>query len=79
MNKIPAWLLAREGLTARQWKSRKRKELAALTEALETYRFGCTYISGEREGWGTVEDIVTEIDFALDWLKKQQSIKNWGR
>ena len=70
--KPPKWLLQREGLTYRQWKSRKRRELQKVIKAMETYNLGCAYTPSKKR-----EDIT--IQFALASLKHELSVKNWGR
>jgi len=69
--KAPKWLLKREGITQRQWKSLKRTELRNVIKALDIYRSGCAFCPGARE-FGTIVS-------ALDQLEKSHSVKEWGR
>lgn len=69
---VPRWILKREGLTTRQWKSTKRWELKAVKTALMKYRSGCAYCPGYDEEF-------EQIDKALDSLIDKHSVKKWGR
>lgn len=68
----PRWLLQREGITQRQWKSRKRRELKAIIKAFENYRMGCAYCPG-------TDGEVGELQHLLERLKDSHSVKKWGR
>lgn len=69
--KAPKWLLQEEGLTQRQWKMLKRREIKHVIKALDRYRLGCAYTPGYEE--------VHTIDEALTRIVNAQSVKNWGR
>ncbi len=70
--RIPKWLLEQEGVTQRQWKVRKRRELLNLEGRFEDFRLGCAYTpacNGE----------VGVIDGAIKSLREMLSVKVWGR
>jgi hypothetical protein len=67
---IPKWLLQREGLTQRQWKARKRREVRELERALGRVLRGCVYTP--ICGIGVVLATVREWRDAV-------SVKRWGR
>ena len=68
----PKWLLEREGITTRQWKAMKRKELREVIKAFDYYRLGCAYCPG-------INGEVITIGKSLDKLKQSLSVKEWGR
>jgi len=70
--KAPDWLLKRDGITQRQWKTKKRMELKAVMDSFSTYQTGCFYTPSQD---GQVGDITR----LLDDLKELQSVKRWGR
>jgi len=67
----PKWIREREGVTNRQWKARKRRELKAVIRAMDVYRMGCAYCPGK-------SGEVVAIDSALRGLKHLHSVKMWG-
>lgn len=68
----PKWLLQREGITARQWKARKRAQIKAVLKCFNDYRMGCAYVpDGEGE--------VGRIQKDLESLREKMAVKNWGR
>lgn len=71
MAKIPKWLLQKTGLTTRQWKSRKRRELREVNAALGKYRLGCAY-TPEQALVHTLQSVLEKLNLSL-------SVKNWGR
>ncbi len=70
--KAPKWVLKQEGITQKQWKSRKRQELKILLKALRKYRMGCAYCPGYSGEIGIIQSNLEE-------LKKLQSVEKWGR
>jgi len=68
---VPNWLLKKEKLTQRQWKSRKRQELKEIIKTLSTFHLGCAYVPAYDE--------VMEIGKLLAKAKDKLSIKKWGR
>ena len=70
--KAPKWLLIQEGITQRQWKQLKRKELRELKKSLLVYRSGCIFCPGSGGEFGTIAKLVDE-------LIESHSVKNWGR
>lgn len=68
----PKFLRERYGITTRQWKSRKRKELREIQKALSAYRIGSAYCP-------SANNAVVEIKTALDQLAYALSVKQWGR
>ncbi len=55
----------------REWKSRKRRELASGIRALGDYRFGCAWTPEYKRFVAAVEE--------LQSIRKSLSVKNWGR
>jgi len=66
----PKWLLKKENLTQRQWKSLKRQELKEIIKALGTFHLGCAY--------APAYDEITEIGKLLATAKDKLSVKKWG-
>lgn len=60
----------RDGLTSRQWKTQKRRELKLVFQALADYRLGCAYCPEYAR--------VILIQQQLNLLKAAQSVKSWG-
>lgn len=71
--KIPKWLLQRDGITTRQWKAEKRRELKAVLDAWETYSSGSAYCPGYNH------EEHADVVQALIKLRDALSVKNWGR
>lgn len=68
---IPQWLLEEAGITAREWKQRKRRELKAAIDAVDALRWGCAHTP-----W--VEGVyVGAIHQALRRLQVAWSQKEW--
>ena len=67
---IPKWLLEQEGLTARQWRIRKRRELRVLIKAFEQFGFGC--------GFTPARDLALMAQMLEKW-KQELGVKRWGR
>lgn len=67
----PDWLLKREGITQRQWRARKRKQLKALDKALTDYRFGCLFTPGHNH--------IETISQIVSGMRQSHSVKAWGR
>lgn len=67
----PDWLLKREGITQRQWRARKRRDLIALERAIEKYRMGCAYTPG----YSAIESLSIHIKI----MRQTHSVKAWGR
>ena len=59
--KAPMWLLRREGLTQRQWRPRKRRELKMLRQSLEMYRLGSSYCPYTQNALGRIEQALREM------------------
>ena len=57
--------------TERAWKSRKRKEWAAVVAALKVFRLGCAFTPVYDQFDGAVE--------AVEGIRKRLSVKEWGR
>jgi len=57
--------------TERAWKSRKRREWAAVVAALKVFRLGCAFtpVCGEFEA----------VVNASDGIRKSLTVKEWGR
>lgn len=72
MTQIPKWLLEKEGITARQWKARKRRELKEAIRAFDVYFIGCAFTPAKDGQDGRIKD-------AFKSLKQVLSVKNWGR
>ena len=70
--RAPDWLLLQEGITNRQWKSRKRKELKEVIRAFDNYRTGCAYCPGE-------DGEADQLGKLLEQMKEAHSVKEWGR
>jgi hypothetical protein len=68
--KCPQWLLKREGISQRQWESRKRKELKNVIKAFGEYRMGCAYCPGTEGEVGEIEKLLTK-------LQELHKCKNW--
>ena len=69
---IPPYVLENMKLkTTRQFKSRKRKELREIKNALAKYHQGCAYCPG-------YENEINELGKILKKLEELQSIKEWG-
>jgi hypothetical protein len=66
----PKWLLEREGVTQRQWRARKRRELFAIKKAVDTYRMGCAFTPNGQE-------ICEKISRMVYDLRVSHSVKNW--
>ena len=58
--------------TTREFKSRKRKELREIKQALNKYHQGCAYCPG-------YENEIKELGKILKRLEELQSIKEWGQ
>lgn len=72
MSEAPKWLLNQFGITQRQWKERKRRELRDVLKAMSVYHMGCAYTpNGEGE--------VGRITKDLESLAEKLSVRNWGR
>lgn len=70
---IPTWLLEEEGITAREWKQRKRRELKAAIDAVDALRLGCAHTP-------CVDGVyIGAIHQALQRLQAAWSKKEWGR
>lgn len=69
-SEIPAYV--RHGLTSRQWKAKKRRELRAITKAFELYRFGCAYCPCK-------DGEVGQIQHLLNSMQQKLSARSWGR
>ena len=72
-SKAPKWLLKREGITQRQWKTRKRRELNNAIKAFDIYHLGSAFCPGDKDGYNY------NITAKLDELKSLLSVKKWGR
>lgn len=72
MNDIPKWLLEQEGVTQREWKTRKRRELKTVIDVFRIYHIGCAYTPAKSGEVGRILE-----DFKS--LKEALSVKNWGR
>ena len=70
--KAPRWLLDKLGITQRQWKSKKRKELKQLIKLFENYRLGCFYCPN-------YDTEIQDLERVLEQMKESHSVKNWGR
>ena len=70
--KAPQWLLKDLGITQRQWKSRKRKELKMIIEAYDAYVLGSAYCPS----YGKES---SALGIVLNMMKNSHSIKGWGR
>ena len=70
--KAPQWLLKDLGITQRQWKSRKRKELKMIVDAYNVYVRGSCYCPA----YGSELEV---LEVALNMMKNSHSIKGWGR
>ena len=68
--KIPEGV--RVGLTTRQWKSLKRKQLRAIQKVVREYRLGCAYCP---EYPARVHSMVESLEVMIE----SHSVKNWGR
>lgn len=68
---IPQWLLDREGITRRQWKSIKRQEMRFLCKYMSRFRNGCAYTPAHRR--------IEDLEQILNEMQDSLSIKNWGR
>lgn len=69
----PQWLLRRDGITARQWRTKKRQELDAVIKAMEIYHLGCAYCPYPEDA--TFEDAYR----TLKKLREALSVKNWAK
>lgn len=70
---IPKWILQRDGLTARQWKIRKRNELKTVVKAMNALFLECAYTP-------TVDGAyIGGIDADLCRLRRAWSQKEWGK
>ena len=70
------------GYTARSWKSRKRREFAAVMKALDAYRIGCAYtpsIQLDREVSNDAYPCIGNLDRMAREIQKSLSVKAWGR
>lgn len=76
---IPQWLLDQEGLTKRQWKSLKRRQLRDLESAAKDFLGGVSYTPKEIIHFRSCESAIERIIVDIEILKKACSIKNWGR
>jgi hypothetical protein len=65
------WAAKQQGMTVRQFKQKKRRDLRAVIAALEEFRFGCMWIPGYEDAH--------EILYRIEILRKKLSIKEWGR
>ena len=57
--------------TERAWKSRKRREWAAVVAALKVFHLGCAFTPVYDQFDGAVE--------AAEDIRKRLSVKEWGR
>jgi hypothetical protein len=69
----PQFILDREQITRRQWRTKKRAELKAAIKAMNVLRFGCAF-TPTANGVG-----VGELCDYLDDLNKAWSQKEWGK
>ncbi len=67
--KIPESI--RDGLTIRQWKSLKRKQLRAIQKATREYRLGCAYCPFYSIDINALEGVVAS-------MIESHSVNNWG-
>lgn len=67
----PDWLLKREGITQRQWRARKRRDLRALEKALDNYRMGCAYTPGHVA--------IDQLSTTIKIMRQTHSVKAWGQ
>lgn len=67
----PKYLLDMLGITKREWKQRKRKELKAVMKAINKYQIGCAFCPGYEE--------FVDIKDMLEKLIDLHSYKRWGR
>ena len=67
----PKWLLKQEGITQRQWKSQKRKELKEVIKTLDTFTLGCAYVPAYDE--------INQVGKLLKEAKDKLSVKKWGK
>lgn len=68
----PPWLLKQEGLTQRQWKARKRREIRALWAAFDQFRMGCAHTPLRNAEVSALKDVIVSIAHQL-------TVKEWGR
>lgn len=69
---IPQWLLQREGLTQRQFKALKRRQIRDMESAAKDFRDNAAFANGNPE-------CLTRILIHITALKEANSVKNWGR
>lgn len=58
-------------MTKRAWKTRKRKEFAAVLRALEVYRLGCAFTPSYKQS----QNLFT----LADEIGRSLTVKAWGR
>lgn len=68
---IPEHVIKQYG-SARAFRARKRKALRELQRALNDLRLGCGYFPNGSRG-------VDNIDYEIQILTRELSVKNWGR
>lgn len=64
-------VVKRRGVTVRQWKSIKRKEVDIALKALSDARLGCAYMPDYHE--------FTKACELLRQYREKLTVKNWGR
>ncbi len=72
LNKIaPEWALKELGITQREWKARKRKEMKKILKSMDDFHYGCAYTP-------ISSDFCRSIQHIKD-LAEHFSVKTWGR
>lgn len=73
-NQPPQWLLDQEGLTSRQWKSLKRRQIRDLESAAKDFLNFASFAPNRDTKY-----LICSIVGNITSLKEACSIKNWGR
>lgn len=61
-----------QGMTTRQWKSLKRKQLREVKRAFDEYRLGCIFCPGFHLHIAPMKE-------HIEGLINSHSVRNWGR
>ena len=69
--KAPDWVLKKRGLTQRQWRAVKRKELSDAYKALRVYLCGAAYTPYDPQA--CIGNVLRDVET----MRKSISAKNW--